>query len=27
LAEVDGNQSIEQVQQDLVNAVRHHGNK
>ncbi len=25
LSEVDGNQSIEQVQQDLVNAVQHHG--
>ncbi len=27
LSEVDGNQGIEQVQQDLVNAVRNHGNK
>jgi len=27
LSEVNGNQGIEQVQQDLVNAVRHHGNK
>ena len=27
LSEVDGNQSIEQVQQDLVNAVRNHGEK
>ncbi|GAC1433272.1 MAG: adenylate kinase [Ktedonobacteraceae bacterium] len=25
LSEVDGNQGIEQVQQDLVNAVQHHG--
>ena len=25
LSEVDGNQSIEQVQHDLVNAVQHHG--
>jgi len=27
LSEVDGNQNIEQVQQDLVNAVRNHGDK
>lgn len=27
LSEVDGNQAIEQVQQDLVNAVQHHGEK
>ncbi len=27
LSEVDGNQSIEQVQQDLVSAVRNHGEK
>ncbi len=27
LSEVDGNQGIEQVQQDLVSAVRNHGNK